>query len=620
MNSIRGFFSLAVAFSATSLATAATSLNNVVSDRSAVIVSLHDMPTIIAGWHKSPWAKTWNDDQVKKFFGPLRDQMKIDDWDTTVKEKTGYTLTDLLGFATGDAIFAIPELNASATSEKLPPVLIGFDVGSNAGKLEKLVEKRVKEENATEETSSFSGVTVHLVHPASKDKDHPSDPLVWAIVEEKWVLASSKEAIDGAIDAVHNGGVDHAWGRSERWADLQKRAGDAQVVLSLNVESLYPLMKQGLDEKLKSGPAAKGPFAVDADTLLTALGLDTWREIYLTTNFGDDSTDIQMGLSYSTERGLTKLLAYHDGPVVTPNFISKKCVNVSTAKLSGKDAYAALEDMLNTISPAMGGLLQGQLRSLNKQLGIDLKRDFIGSLGDTVIGARFQSSDSGDAAALSDLDQFFAVSLQNAETFSNVIDSFHRLMGPQSEQYFKTRDFLGFKITTFSPRGAPVPGVKPFQYTIAKGYFFMSIGSASPLESALRGLTQDQETIWTQKDVAAGLAQVPSNANAFEYEDMGQLVTSLFKTLAATNSLLNHSHAKPNSPPAEDNEGPEKTADNEAADAAPEVVGPKTEKRLVDPSAQPDAATIAKYWSYGWGYVVKDSTGFHATSKIIYPK
>jgi len=98
------------------------------------------------------------------------------------------------------------------------------------------------------------------------------------------------------------------------------------------------------------------------------------------------------------------------------------------------------------------------------------------------------------------------------------------------------------------------------------------------------------------------------------------LVTSLFKTLAATNSLLNHSHAKPNSPPAEDNEGPEKTADNEAADAAPEVVGPKTEKRLVDPSAQPDAATIEKYWSYGWGYVVKDSTGFHATSKIIYPK
>ena len=627
MNFLRRFSCVAVLLAIAPLANAATSLSNVVSDRSAVIVSLHDVPTIISNWKKSPWAKTWNDDQVKKFFAPLRDQMKVEDWDAKVKEKTGYTLTDLMSFATGDAIAAIPDFNfADDSSGKEPAVLFGIDVGANAGKLEKLFDKSAKDENASDETSQFSGVTVHVIRLAQKDKDkekeHPSEPMVWAIVEGKWFISPSKDAINAAIDAVHNGGMDNAWGRSERWANLQKRAGDSQIVFSINVEAIYPAVKKAVDAKLKSGgPTATGPFAVDGDTLLTALGLDTWRELYFAINLGEESTDIHSGLSYSEQRGLTKLLAYHDGPVATPNFVSQKCVNVSTLKLSPKEAYGSLEEMLNAINPALNGLLQGQLRSLNKQLGIDLKRDFIGSLGDTVISARFPSSDSASATSLAAMDQFFAVSLQNSDTFSNAIDSFHRLMGQQADQFFKTRDFLGFKITTFSAGNAPRAGAKPFHYAIAKGYFFLSVGSAGPIESALRGLTQDQETIWTKKEVAAALAQVPSNASAFEYEDMGQLVAGLFKTISDTSALMNRPHPKMKAtpPPSEEN-GNEDTADSDV-DVAPEPIGPEpVTHAYVDPSALPDAATISKYWSYAWGYGVRDSSGIHGVSKIVYPK
>ncbi len=624
MNLLRRFFCFAVAILTGSFAHAATPLNNVVSDRDAAIVSLHDVPAIIAGWNKSPWAKTWNDDQVKKYFAPMRSQMKIDDWDATLKQKTGYTLTDLLGFATGDAIVAIPNFDFSENMADKPlPILLGIDVGDNATKLEALFAKGVKEENATEETSEFAGVAVHVIHPAVKEKDkeneHPTPPMVWAVVDGKWFLSPSKDAILAAIDAVHNGGVDNAWGRSERWARLAKETGEAQIIFSLNVEAIYPTIKTALDAKLKSGPTASGPFAVDAETLLSALGLDTWREFYLTANLGDDATDVHGGLSYSGERGLTKLAAYHDGPVATPNFVSAKCVSVSTNKISVKEAYAALEEMLGAISPAVGGIVQGQVRSLNKQLGIDLKRDFIGSLGDTVIIARMPSNDSGNAVALADLDQFFAFSLQNPDTFSKAVDSFHRMMGEQADQFFKTRDFLGFKITTFSPGDANRTGTKPFHYAIAKGYFFFSMGSATPIEAALRGLAQDQETIWTQKDVAAAFAQVPANASAFEYEDVGQLVNSFFKTLSTTSSLLNTQKSKRAIPPADDAGPPEKTADSEA-DTPPEPIKTPDQQPMVDVSSQPDPATIAKYWSYGWGYVIHDSSGIRTTSKIVYPK
>ncbi len=618
MNLLRRVSCFVVFLVGAGYAAAATPLNNVVSDRAAIILSFHDVPSLVSGWDRSPWAKTWNDEQVKKYFAPMRTQMKVDEWDTIVKQKTGYTISDLLGFATGDAIVSVPDFDfAQTTAGKTSQVLLGIDIGGNASKLETLFAKGVKDENATEETSDFAGVTVHIIHPVSKDADHPVVPTVWAIVEGKWFLSPSKEAVLAAIDGVHNGGVDNAWGRSERWARLQQRTGDAQVVASLNVESIYPLIKAALETKLKNdGPAPAGPFAFDAQTVLTALGFDTWREAYFTAKLGEDSTDFHGGLSYSSLRGLTKLLAYHDGPVPTPNFISSKFVSVSTNKLSAKEAYDALEEMLAAISPALSGLAQGQVRSINKQLGIDLKRDFLGSLGDTVIVARLPASTpaSAGAVSLSDLDQFFAFSLQNSDTFSNAIDSFKRLVGPQADTLFKTRDFLGQKITTFQPGGENVPGAKAFNYSIAKGYFFLSVGSASAIESALRSLAQDEKTLWTNKDVAAALAQVPAGANGFEYEDIGALVNSFFKTLSDTSSLMS-SRAHAAHPVAE----PDNSNSDSTADSAPTPVAPEP-TFSVDVSAQPDADTISKYWAYGWGYVVRDSSGIHTTSQIVYPK
>src|SRR5438270_438212 len=91
---------------------AATPLLSLVNDQTPFVISIHDTPTLIKNWDQSPWAKTWNDDQVKKFFGPMRTQLKVDEWDEICKHETGYVVRDLLNLAKGDALIALTNLTA----------------------------------------------------------------------------------------------------------------------------------------------------------------------------------------------------------------------------------------------------------------------------------------------------------------------------------------------------------------------------------------------------------------------------------------------------------------------------------------------------------------------------
>jgi hypothetical protein len=252
--------------------------------------------------------------------------------------------------------------------------------------------------------------------------------------------------------------------------------------------------------------------------------------------------------------------------------------------------------------------VQGQIKGFNKALGVDLKRDLIGSLGDSVITA--QASRSGNDPSSHVLDQFFAVSLENTDGFTNAIEALKRQLGPQAEKLFVKRDYLGYALYSFSP-GAAVNGVVPptYSYAIAKNYLFVSTGSAQPVEAALQGLAGDQPSFWAKPEVKQTLADFPSEATAVNFSDLKEQVAGIFDAIAQSAATINNSALAP----ASDNK---ESADD--ADAPRQVA--KKKSAYVDLSAKPDAETIGKYWSYASGYATRDSNGVYYKSKIIHPK
>jgi hypothetical protein len=341
--------------------------------------------------------------------------------------------------------------------------------------------------------------------------------------------------------------------------------------------------------------------------IMDALGLDALRDLYFCVAITPEATHVNGGLTCSEQRGLFKILAFNDGPVAQPDFVSEKWINASTASFSVPAAYTALKEFLNALNPMIASLMQARIKELNQQLGVDLEHDFIGSLGAQLLSAKAMrpGSNPDSPPPLSEIDQLIALSLNNAPAFIKAVDAFKRMAGPQVEKMFNKREYLGQTLYTLEVP-SPKPGQKSVSYAITPKYLFVAVGSPAILESAVQGLDGKQATLWQKPEVKAALAEIPASACTFEYQDNRALIGSLIETLAqlSSNIAATSNSAKAGGDDDEDSGGkPAAAAD-----------GP------VDLSAKPDASTLGKYWSISTGYAWRDSNGMYFKSKVQHPK
>ncbi len=579
----------------------AVPLTNLVDEHTAFVVSITDAPALVRGWDASPMAKTWDDPQVARFFAPLREKIKLDDWDAKTKDATGSTLRELLALADGEALVAVPAMDFQKLKQSdAPPFLLAIHVGDHAAKLEKILADAATKSEVHEQTEVFSGATVHITPIKKASADAPDtadaktgpDTFAWALVDGVWLLSAEKERVFAAIDALKNGGVEAALGKSVPFLAARERIGDDQALFYLNVAAIYPIVRDAVAAK----KGAPNPLGVDPTVLLTGLGLDVLGEVYGAIRIGEKDTRMDFGLTYTEERGLVKLLAYKAGPVAQPDWVPAKWPSVSTMRFSASQAYAGLEEMLDAISPMLSGMAQGQITALNRKLGIDLKRDLIGSLGDDIITgyALPAGLDAGATPSMEQMDQLFAISLSNVDAFTQAVEALKQMIGgPAAAQLFAKRDYLGQTIYTFNAH--PAPGAKPspgFSYAIANRTVLLGIGSPVILENALQGMRDGQGAFWKRDDIKAALATIPPEASSAQFTDMRVVVTSLFELVATT----------------------------QAAAASKGKGDDDDKKSLFDLSAKPDPEVIGRYWGLATGYTFKTPTGFFGTSRLLYPQ
>jgi len=586
---------------ATGLLPAAVPLVNLVDERTLFAVSVTDTPALLAGWDRTPLATTWNDPQFVKFLAPMRAELKVDEWDAETKAATGLTVRELLALAEGEALFALPSFDFTTfEGENPPPFLIALQVGKQAGKIEKLLADSAAKESIKEETETFSGVPVKIRPLSSEDKntDETETPrsVAWAIVDGVWLLSLDKERVFAAIDAVKQGGVDAALGKSERFLRTRERVGAAQALVYLNLPAIYPGLRDLVSAtKAKAKSAGKtNPLAPDPEVMFNALGLDAFGEAYLSLLIDENETRIDAGLAYAEERGLLKLIAYQPGPVAKPDWIPAKWPSVSSMRFSVPKLYAGLEELLQEISPLLSVVAQGRINEFNKKVGIDIKRDLIGSLGDEILSARAipPGVEPGQAPAWQEMDQLIAVSLSNEPAFIKSVEALKQLAGPAAEQMFSRRDYLGHTIYTFNQKTAPdAPPPRGVTYAIANRTLLLGIGSPATVENALQGMAAAEGLFWKRDDVKAVLAEVPADAVIVQVQDLRVMAASFVEMAVQLQT---------------------------AQSASDE--GGVSGKKFVDVTARPDAEAIARHWGLTAGYAVRTPEGIFSVSRFTHPK
>lgn len=578
---------------------AAVPLTSLVSENAPVVITVSDFPALKKAWNEGPWGRAMEDEQLKKFLSPLRAQAKVEEWDEVTKRETGYTVSELLGFATGEVLIALQsgEGLADVKDPSGVPVLFAIQLGDNASKVEKLInEAASKDSKAAVSTEDFAGVTVYLSNFGEEESDKEK-AAAWAFIDGIGLFGPSKATVLSAIDAVKNGGLGNSLARSERFMRAQSGLKDAQALFFFNLHAIIPAAQAAIETK-RAEKAAEGEApGMDPAAVFKALGLDVLDTLYMGFAIGDQSTEVAGGLTYTEQRGIVKLLAYRDGPPPTPDFVPATWTTVSTGNFSFKAMYAAVEEMLAAFNPMISSMVQSRIAQFNKTLGIDVKRDLIGSTGDAVMSATYlPNGPDGKPASIEALQQFIAISLENPTAFANAIGAIKGMMGPQSEKIFVKREYLGTDLFTFQPPGQPQG--RGWSYAITPKFLLLSIGSPAMVEAAIQGKASEQPRFWDKPEVKAALAEIPADASAFEFQNTGVLLAAALDAVVAAQA------ARP-AAPAEGDEAAEE---------------PATPARAFDASAKPDAAFIAKYLGNTSGYSRHDSNGIYFRSKLNHAK
>jgi hypothetical protein len=589
---------LAVTFTA-SLLPAAVPLVNLVDEQTLVAISVPNAPALIRDWEKSPVATTWNDPEIVKFLAPLREHMEVDSWDDKTKEATGLTVRELLGLATGELMIALPAFDpAKLEKNEAPGFLIALEVAGQEKKLAGILADSAEKKSIVDEKESYAGVDV-LTRPLGKrdeqNADAPVKTISWAITDGVWIIGADKQSLFATIDALKQGGVSAALGKSERFLRMRERTAQAQALVYINFPAIYPILQEAVADISRKTAGQPNPLGIDAQAIFAALGLDAFGESYFAMQVNDAETRMNFGLTLNGDRGLVKLLAYEPGPAPKPDWVPAKWPSVSTARFSFVKAYAALEEMLDAISPMLSGMAQGQIRAYNRKLGIDIKRDLIGSLGDEFISAYAApaAAQSGDNPALVQMDQLFAFSLSNETAFIKSIEALKSLAGPAAEQLFIKRDYLGSTIYTLNPPARPgaTSGPRGFSYAIANRTLLFGIGSSATVEAALQGMASGDGGFWKREDVEAALSQVPADAMAVQVSDL-RVMMSTFVDMAV---------------------GMQQAALQGAGDDA-------EKKTYLDVSARPDEDVIARHWGLATSYSTRTAEGLFSTWSLAHPQ
>ena len=576
---------------------AAPPLTDLIDERTALVVLAEDLPGMLENWDRSPWARTWNDEQVARFLAPLREKMKVAEWDEKTRAETGHTVRELLSLAGRQCLFAVRDFDTLMAhpdgAKPDVPLIFALDLGSGH-ELADIFRQQAGKDATRESTEEFQGETLHF-------KAENDDTAVgWAIVGDVLLAANRRDLLQQTVANLKRGRAASPFSESARFQELRRATPHAHFTLLFNLEALYPALLHSFKSKEKTEEAPANPLGVTPEGVLKALGIDALQTLGFSLRMGTEATELNGSLTYRENRGLVRVLAYGSAAGSRPDFVSARWPMVSAGRFSFAEAYAGVEEILKAASPGMDSFVQGWIQSLNQQLGLDLKRDLIGSLGDVVVSAQAvdESVPAGEIPTPEQLNQFVAFSLVNRPAFENAVEALKGLGGPGLGQSFGKREYLGETIQTFQPPEGPAgaPKRKTVAYAVTQRWFLLGVGSAGPVESALQGLQGGRESFWDRAEVKQALAPLPANAATVSYQDLRLLVPVFMDAML---------------------KGFERTREAARARPAGDNAGAKPD---FDWDARPDSKAIAKYWGHVVGAGTKSSGAIEFATRIEHPR
>ena len=567
---------LALSFQASA---AIPSPEKILPDDTLILITAPDFTKVRDTWKKVPQTQLWNDPAMKPFKETFVSKWS-EDFVKPLERDLGIKFEDYTPLLQGQITFAVRQIAAQGGGEGEPGMLLLIDSRDKADQLkQKLAEVRKKWVDAgkTIRTEKIHDIefgilslstndlpkTLRHLFPASSPAQEagednegakPGARSEWVIgqVQSLLVIGNSIKSVEPVVLRLTGGSVPALADLFLYQADHAARFRDAPLYAWINAKTLMDIAMREIAKKEK--PGAPAGLDINPEKIVNALGMKNLKTLGASFRPSDQGTLLEayVGAPESSRQGLLKILAGEPKNANPPAFVPADAVKFQRWRIDGQKAWAALEKMINDISPQWMSGINFLMETANtaareKDPGFDIRKNIIGNLGDDIISYR-KAPRGSSLADLRSPPGIVLIGSPQPEQFAGALRSFTGFIGQQAGISPEQREFLGRKIYSIPLRslGLPMPAAASampasLSFAASAGYVALSTDAAT-LEEYLRSSeTQGKALKDTPGLDEAAQKVLGPGSSLFGFENQAETARTWFELLrkdsgAATNA------------------------------------------------------------------------------------
>ena len=371
-----------VLLAAVATTAAAGTLDRLLPESTVLLVSVGDITEIEAKLKASPMHAFYQEKEVQEFLKLPRRA-----WDEAMekaKGELGISPEEVLGALRGEMAFAVTGLRRLDDERQIIGVVALFRVGENEGKIRELIARIEENEEAMKHlrrvvTDARGAKIVSYFNKDDEDgwqrieDDLFTGPPCYFLQDGLLAIANDVDVLQGIL--ARSGSEDvPSLASHDQYRGMREQTGArSDFMLYVNALPIWEVLKE---------KSADEPMVA---RVMDALGVFSIRGLGYSMELTRDALVGRMFLDAPGEkRGLMRLLAAKNTALVPPKFVPPDAGSVMTMSFDFADLWAETRRVVERIDAAALKEMDAGIEGLKEQMGVDLVKDVIGSLGKEV--------------------------------------------------------------------------------------------------------------------------------------------------------------------------------------------------------------------------------------------
>ena len=524
-------------------AASATPFEDTIKDDVEFFFTINSISEIREQWASHPMAKLFESGFLAECFEEAENSKNTNKrfsitFETELENAFGLSVDEFFELFSGQVSLAIYNLSDLITrKETRPELVLMAEFSGEAEQLDELMQKQF-EHNAEkhEKTNpliehemikeSFMEETLYFDEVFDGEKTYIEDG--YALVDGILILATPMTRLHEAIELIKED--THApISKSDVYLRYREQTDASDFSLYLNLIELIPPLNATLLEL----PIFKSLslFGVTAQSLESALSLESLQALYTDIGLVEDGLLLQYGVLFKEKLGLLSLINYADATLPEAPYVPKNILSSSISLFDLNATLAGLEKILGLASPALPSLIDIQTQAFQTNMGVDIRTSILENFGPQIVNFSILDKDTTQFVQPLQQQQFFAIDLKDAQAFRNAVNALKD--SSPAKSLIEEQTYEGETIYSLTQPGTSDTPEMQFNYAVTRSKLLITVGHVDLLHEVLSAMTNDREGFWQDPQTKSLFERIERpNPVARNFVDIEQFVAPFCKLLA----------------------------------------------------------------------------------------